>query len=113
MSEGVLGAVDLVLEQGGEPDDVLRSAVSVLAAAPGLVWAGIAFHEEDELVLGPQSGHPDETRRARVPVRFQEREVGELWVDGEADVGALHEVAARIGPYVLIGWDTGGERWEP
>ncbi len=48
-----------------------------------------------------------------MPVRFQEREVGELWVDGEADVGALHEVAARIGPYVLIGWDTGGERWDP
>ena len=113
MSEDVLGSVDLVLEQGGEPDDVLRSAVSVLAAAPGLVWAGIAFHEEGELVLGPQAGRPDEARRARVPVRFQEGEVGELWADGDADVGLLSEVAGRIGPYVLIGWDTGGERWEP
>ncbi len=86
MSDDVLAAVEFVLEQGGEPDDVLRSVVSALATTPGLVWAGIAFHEEDELVLGPQAGRPEETRRARVPVRFQEREVGELWVDGEAEV---------------------------
>jgi hypothetical protein len=113
VSEDVLTRVELALEQGGEPDDVLRSAVTVLAAAPGVAWAGIAFHEDDELVLGPEAGRPDEARRARVPVRFQDREVGELWVDGDPPAGLLEEVAARLAPYVLIGWDTGGERWQP
>jgi hypothetical protein len=113
VSGDVLAALDLVLEQGGEPDDVLRSAVSVLGDASGVTWAGIAFHEGEELVLGPQAGRPDEARRTRAPVRFQGREVGELWVDGEPPAGLVDAVAARLGPYVLIGWDTGGERWEP
>jgi putative methionine-R-sulfoxide reductase with GAF domain len=113
MSADLLPALDTVLEQGGEPDDVLRSVVSVLVDAAGIDWAGIAFHEEDELVLGPEAGEPDEVRRVRVPVLFQGGAVGELWVDGEADRGLLDEVAVRVAPYVLIGWDTGGERWEP
>jgi hypothetical protein len=113
VSTDTLRALDVVLEQGGEPDDVLRSAVSVLAEAPGVDWAGIAFHEDDGLVLGPEAGEPDEMRRVRVPVVFQGGEVGELWIDGEVDRGLLNEIAMRVAPYVLIGWDTGGERWEP
>jgi len=111
--DDVLRAIDLVLEEGGEPDDVLRAAVAVLAGSHGIAWSGIAFHEEDDLVLGPEAGEPDEVRRVRVPVLFQGGEVGELWVDGDTDRGLLDEVAARVAPYVLIGWDTGGERWEP
>jgi hypothetical protein len=111
--EDVLRAIDLVIEEGGEPDDVLRSVVSVLADTAGVDWAGIAFHEEDELTLGPAAGEPDAARRIRVPVVFHDGEVGELWVDGDVDSGLLGEVAARVAPYVLIGWDTGGARWEP
>jgi hypothetical protein len=111
--EDVLRAIDLVIEEGGEPDDVLRSVVSVLVDSARVDWAGIAFHEEGELLLGPEAGEPDEARRIRVPILFQAGEVGELWVDGEADRGLLDQIATRIGPYVLIGWDTGGARWEP
>jgi hypothetical protein len=39
--------------------------------------------------------------------------VGELCVDGDVDAQLLGEVATRVAPYVLIGWDTGGARWEP
>ena len=113
MSENALEALEHVLEGGGEPDDVLRSTVSVLVQEPGITWAGVAFSEEGRLVLGPEAGTPDQSRRVRVPVRFQGSEVGELQVDGEVDPAFLERVAALISGHVLIGWDTAGEPWEP
>ena len=113
MSAKALEALDRVLNRGGEPDDVLWSTVAVLVDEPGVTWAGVAFSEEGRLVLGPEAGTPDESRRARVPVRFQGSEVGELQVDGEADHAFLERVATLISAHVLIGWDTAGEPWEP
>lgn len=113
MSAKALEALERVLERGGEPDDVLRSAVSVLVEQPGISWAGVAFNEEGRLVLGPEAGESDdEAHRVRVPVRFQGSEVGELQVDGEADHMFLERVATLISAHVLIGWDTAGEPWE-
>jgi hypothetical protein len=113
VSSRALEALDRVLNRGGEPDAVLRSALAVLAVEPGISWAGIAFREDGELALGPTAGEPDEARRVRVPVRFQGAEVGELWVDGDAAPTFLERVAVLISAHVLIGWDTGGEPWEP
>lgn len=113
MSAGALTAIEDLLVGGGEPDDVLRSAVLVLASLPEVAWAGIAFREEGELVLGPEAGHPDPSSRTRVPVVYEDAEVGELWVDGGADHSFLQQVARLVSPHVLIGWDTGGQRWEP
>ena len=113
MSANALEALEQVLERGGEPDDVLRSALSVLVEQPGIAWAGIAFSEEGRLVLGPEAGSPDETHRIHVPVRFQGSDVGELQVDGAADAAFLERVATLISGHVLIGWDTAGEPWEP
>ena len=113
MSEKALEALEHMLEGGGEPDDVLRSTVSVLVQEPGITWAGVAFSEEGRLVLGPEAGTPDETHRTRVPVRFQGSDVGELQVDGAADAAFLERVAMLISGHVLIGWDTAGEPWEP
>lgn len=113
MSSRALEALDGILDRGGEPDDVLRSAVGVLVEEPGIVWAGIAFLEGGDLVVGPQAGRPDESRRVRVPIAFQGTPVGELWIDGEADQALLERVAVLISAHVLIGWDTRGEDWEP
>ena len=113
MSKKALEALEHVRERGGEPDDVLRSTVSVLVQEPGIAWAGVAFSEEGRLVLGPEAGTPDESRRVGVPVRFQGSEVGELQVDGDADPEFLERVATLISGHVLIGWDTAGEPWEP
>jgi hypothetical protein len=112
MSGGVLNRLDRVLDRAEEPDDVLRDAVAALAAEPGIAWAGVAFVEAGELVLGPSSGTPDPERRIRVPVHHQDVRVGELWVDGTADLALLEEVAVRLSAHVLLGWDTGGEAWE-
>jgi hypothetical protein len=106
-------ALAAILGSGGEADDVLRDTVSYLSTAPGATWAGIAFQEAGELALGPQAGHPDEARRTRVQIAYGGDRVGELWVDGDVDRALLDAAAEMVSPYVLIGWDTGGEAWEP
>ncbi len=108
-----LEALDRILNRGGEPDDVLRSVVTVLVDQPGITWAGIAFIEEGELTLGPTAGESAELRRTRTPIVFQGADVGELWVDGAAEQAFLDRVAVLISAHVLIGWDTRGETWEP
>jgi putative methionine-R-sulfoxide reductase with GAF domain len=113
MTRGTIVELAEILERGGEADDVLRAVVARLAETPGVTWAGIAFLEEGELVLGPESGEPDEAHRVRVPIAYGDDPVGELRVDGEPPAALLETVAALLAPYVLIGWDTGGDAWEP
>ena len=113
MSERPLDAIERILDEIEDADDVLRRAVAALVTDPDTVWAGICFLESGVLALGPSAGAPDEARRTRVPVMFEGGRVGELWVDGNANRELLEHVASRIAPHVLIGWDTGGEAWEP
>ena len=113
MSSNALDTLDGVLARGGDVDDLLRSVVDVLAAEPGIEWAGIRFLEEGELALGPASGTPNESRRITTPISYQGDPVGELIVDGDADRALLDRVALLISAYVLLGWDTGGEAWVP
>ena len=113
MSDRALEALDRILDRGGDVDDVLRAAVGVLLAEPTIVWAGIRFLEEGTLVLGPSSGEPNEARRLTAPIVYRGDPVGELVVDGEAEVALLDRFALLISAYVLLGWDTGGEAWVP
>ncbi len=85
----------------------------MLVDEPGVSYAEVAFLEEGTLVVGPNAGDPDEERRMRVPVTYQGSQVGELRVDGDADASLLARVAELVSAHVLIGWDTGGERWQP
>jgi hypothetical protein len=110
---GVVDAVDRVLNRGGDADDVLRAVVSILVERGGHAWAGISFVEEGALVPGPEAGEPDETRRRAVPVVYRGERVGELAVDGDANPELLERVATLVSAHVLLGWDTGGERWTP
>ena len=105
--------LDEILARGGDADDVLREVVAVLAARPDVSWAGIFFHEGDELELGPSAGSADEPRRITVPIEYRGAEVGRLAVDGEPARELLDRIATLISPYVLLGWDTGGLAWEP
>lgn len=113
MSSRTIDAIERVLAEAEDADDALRAVVSTLVEDPAIAWAGIAFVEQGAMTLGPAAGAPDELRRARVPVLFQGVVVGELWVDGDPDQSLLEQVGARLAPHVLIGWDTGGESWEP
>src|SRR5665647_1826206 len=81
-ANGALEAVEGILEQGGDADDVLRQVVAALHERGGYAWAGLFFVEEGWLTLGAEAGMPDEARRTRVPVLWQGVEVAELAVDG-------------------------------
>jgi putative methionine-R-sulfoxide reductase with GAF domain len=113
VSEGPVSEIVRILDEMEDADDVLRAAVAALVADPEIVWAGICFLEGGVLVIGPCAGVQEEASRTRVPVVFDATLVGELWADGTPDRSILEDVAARIAPLVLIGWDTGGEAWEP
>jgi putative methionine-R-sulfoxide reductase with GAF domain len=108
-----LKAVRRIVEQESEADDILRAVVASLASVPAIGWAGIAFAEDGTLRLGPADGEPAAERRKRVSIAYEGAVVGELWADGDVARDELEQIAALIGPYVLIGWDTGGEAWDP
>ena len=114
-SSGALEAVDRILNRGGDADDILRQVVSALHEKAGYAWVGIYFLEGGELALGPQAGTPDESRRMSVPVTWQGDRVAELVVDNapEEDRMLLERVAVLVSGHCLVGWDTGGESWEP
>ncbi len=113
MTTGAFSAIDAALAEEPDADDGLRRVVRVLADLPGVAWAGIAFLEAGEPVLGPTAGVPDEAHRTLVTVCYKGDAVGELQVDGDADPAFLAAVAERIAAHVLLGWDTAGEAWEP
>jgi hypothetical protein len=114
-TSGALEAIDRILSRGGDADDVLRDVVAVLHERAGYAWAGIFFVEGSELTLGPSAGEPVPDTRRRVPVSYRGDRVGELAVDGAADGDAafLERVATLISAYCLVGWDIGGEAWNP
>lgn len=109
----VVDEVDRILAAGGDADDVLRAVVQALVERGGCAWAAISFVEGGELVPGPAAGEPDEGRRTAVPVSYHDERVGELAADGAVDEAELERIAALVSAHVLIGWDTGGERWTP
>ncbi|MBM3676469.1 MAG: hypothetical protein FJW96_01090 [Actinobacteria bacterium] len=104
-------AVDRILSETPEADDVLRAVVALLAGQPGTTYAAIAFVEDGAETVGPESGVPDPVRRSYRDVVFQGERVGALWLDGDADPALADHVAAAIATHVLIGWDTGGAPW--
>jgi hypothetical protein len=113
---GALEAVDRLVNRGGEADDILREIVRVLHERIRYGFVGIAFVEAGELALGPALGTPG-APPASFPVMFEGRPVAELQVQpaptGDHERAFLARVATLASPYCLVGWDTGGERWEP
>ena len=112
-ADEALEAVERVLEEGGDADEVLRQAVAVLHERLEL-FVRISFVEQDGLVPGPAAGMPSAT--AAFPISFEGSRVAELEVGGDlsaAQRSLLERVAALLSPYALVGWDTGGEEWTP
>jgi hypothetical protein len=108
------GAIDQILNTGGDADEVLREVVAVLHR--DYSWVGISFVEEGELVLGPAQGERTAESTA-IPISYENNVVAELGViadelDAE-DRAFLERVALLIAPYCLVAWDTGGEVWSP
>ena len=110
---GALEAVEQVLDRGGDADDVLREVVAILHERLGR-FVRISFLENDRLSPGPAAG--DESETTSVPIEFEGRRVAELELAGvvsDHDRTLLEGVAMLLSPYALVGWDTGGEEWQP
>ena len=66
--------------------------------------------------LAPEAGAPDETRPNERPrLHGKEHRIAELAVDDAPDEDRtfLERVALLVSGHCLVGWDTGGEAWEP
>jgi hypothetical protein len=110
MSTDALAAVERIVAAGGDADEVLRAAVAALHEA-GLPWVALRFNEEGTLVEGPSAGtRPPVT--VAVPVTYNGERIGELEAAG-TDEASLARAAALLAEHTLLGWDTGGETWEP
>jgi putative methionine-R-sulfoxide reductase with GAF domain len=105
--------IEGLVRAGGDADDILRDVVDVLAGR--YAWAGIFFVEAGELVLGPHAGVADAARRSQLPVTWQGERIAELAIDAapEEDRRFLERVAELVAAQCLVGWDTGGEDWDP
>jgi hypothetical protein len=115
VTDAGLESIEAILARGGDADDVLRAVVAALHEDAGYPWAGILFVEDGGLALGPEAGAAGTAERTTVPVAWQGERVAELAVEGAAagDESFLERVATLVSGHCLVGWDTGGEVWEP
>ena len=111
--------VQAIVDGGEEADQILRAALTAVHAAAGAPWSAIAFVEERVMAVGPLLGSaPDGTPVPSMifPIVYRGDTVAGLWFGSETprELDAdLSRVAAMLAPYCLVGWDTGGEGWEP
>jgi len=115
VNEAALETIEAVVARGGDADDVLRAVVAALHDDAGYAWAGILFVEDGSLSLGPEAGTAGTAGRTAVPVVWDGEPVAELAVEGAApdDGPSLARVAELVSGHCLVGWDTGGEAWNP
>jgi hypothetical protein len=73
-------------------------------------FAAVRFVEGGTIVDGPSVGRPIEGIEAAVA--YDGARVGSLVLSVENEA-FVRRVATLISPYVLVGWDTGGEGWSP
>ena len=103
--------VEEIVERGGEADDVLRDVVETLQsrAAPSGPGSRSSRATGSSSALRPAESSPGKlsgTRSSGRAPRWQS-------CRRPADPERLAQVAALIAPYCLVGWDTGGEPWNP
>ena len=111
--------VQAIVDSGEEADEILRASLAAVHEAGGAPWSAIAFVEERRMTVGPLLGQgPDGPPEPAltVPIAYGGETVAGLWFGSEAPRALdadLSRVAALLAPYCLVGWDTGGEQWEP
>src|SRR3954451_998946 len=112
-SSDALAEIEQIVGQGGDADDVLRNVVDALRSR--YPWVGLSFVEEGELQLGPHAGTKGGTPLTTLPVTWQGERIAELGIGDapEEDRMFLERVADLVAGHCLVGWDTGGESWDP
>jgi len=115
----LLEALEQIVAHEPEADQILREAVvAIYEHVPDVRSVAVAFVENGAIAPGPIAGEPVTEISVSTPVLYERRPVAELWVGGggvpdAGDLALLSRVCELLSPYCLVGWDTGGEAWEP
>jgi hypothetical protein len=110
----VIAAIQAIVDGADEADQILLGTIAHLAQRYD-AGVGLRFVEEGAFIDGPWSG-PDGPVGSEVEVRYDDELVGAFVTTAQLDddARATFEAATRlIGDYCLVGWDIGGEDWEP
>jgi hypothetical protein len=113
-ASGAIEAVERIINREEEADEILRQTVRALADRLDVPVA-VRFHDEEQWVVGPSAGGYAE-RGDGEEVRYRGDVVADLAAGAGLDAdgrAAFVRVALLISPYCLVGWDIGGEDWEP
>ncbi len=110
----VIAAIQAIVDGAEEADQILLGTIAHLSEryAAGV---GLRFVEEGAFTDGPWAGAATPVV-AQVAISYDDELVGEFVVGTELDEDAratFEGVAAIIADYCLVGWDIGGEDWEP
>lgn len=113
---------DLVLGPWKGPQATEHVRIPVGQGVCGAAAASGRTEIVDDVNADPRylSCFPSTRSEIVVPIAFEGQVVGEIDIDsdepaafGEDDRAFLERVALLVSPHCLVGWDTGGERWEP
>jgi hypothetical protein len=111
---GAVDAVERIVNREGEADEILRQAVATIAKRFD-TFCGIRFVEDGGMIDGPSAGSFRDLQ-AVVPISYDGSSVAEIALGTELvddDRDAIARIAELLSPYCLVGWDTGGEPWNP
>lgn len=116
MTDGtaVVAVIEDILERSEEADQILLGTIAALSAHYE-TGVGIRFIEEGSFSDGPWTGVAG-TVATEVEVRYDGELVAMLVTPATLETSALQtweRVAHMISSFCLVGWDIGGEDWEP
>ncbi len=112
--DDTLSAIAELIQSGQEADPILRGTIALLAAASS-AGVGLRFIEAGVFSDGPWAG-PSGPAVTAIPVHYNGELVAELVTTIHLETSARdvwEHVGVLIADYCLVGWDTGGEDWEP
>ena len=116
MTDGatVVAAIAQILERSEEADQILLGTIAALSSHYE-TGVGIRFIEEGSFSDGPWAGEAG-TVATEVEVRYDGELVAVLVTPATLDTSAIEtwqQVANLVSAFCLVGWDIGGEDWEP
>ncbi len=110
----VVATIEQILERSEEADQILLGTIAALSSQYE-TGVGISFIEEGLFSDGPWAGETG-TVATEVEVRYDGELVALLvtpaWLNDD-DRATWEQVAELISAFCLVGWDIGGEDWEP
>jgi hypothetical protein len=110
----VVAAIEQILERSEEADQILLGTIAALSSHYK-TGVGIRFIEEGSFSDGPWAGEAGVVT-TEVEVRYDGELVALLVTPAPLDDDARktwEQVANLISAFCLVGWDIGGEDWEP